>query len=83
MRKTVTISMSEEMHDYLIRNSGYVTVSEYIRSLVRRDQEERAALAVRPLPRLRRANDAGVFYDALIQVEKLKAILEQKEVYDD
>jgi Arc/MetJ-type ribon-helix-helix transcriptional regulator len=83
MRKTVTISMSEEMHEYLVQNSGYVTVSEYVRSLVRRDQEQRAALAARPLPMPRRANDAGVFYEALIQVDKLKAILEERDFYYD
>lgn len=75
--------MSEEMHDYLVKNSGYITVSEYIRTLIRRDKERWAALIERPVGRGRKANDAGVFHEALVQVEKLKAILEDRNDHDD
>ena len=79
MRKTISISVSEEMHGYMLEQAGYGTMSEYIRSLVRREQQQRADYTARPTRPLTRARDIGVFLDALEQVEKLKAILERKE----
>ena len=79
MRKTITISVSEQMHAYLIKQAGFGTVSEYIRSLVRREQHQRADYAARPTRPLARANDVGSFVDALEQLEKLKAILERND----
>ena len=41
MRRTITISVSDEMHSLIhkgMRSRYYSTVSEYIRFLVRRDQ---------------------------------------------
>ncbi len=41
MRRTITISVSDEMHSLIyegMRSRFYSTVSEYIRFLVRRDQ---------------------------------------------
>ena len=41
MRRTITISVSDEMHDLIyegMRSHYYSTVSEYVRFLVRRDQ---------------------------------------------
>ncbi|MFN0278951.1 MAG: type II toxin-antitoxin system ParD family antitoxin [Pyrinomonadaceae bacterium] len=41
MRRTITISVSDEMHSLIsegMRSHFYSTVSEYIRFLVRRDQ---------------------------------------------
>jgi Arc/MetJ-type ribon-helix-helix transcriptional regulator len=58
MRKTFNISVPEPMYEYILKNSQgwrYGSVSEYIRSLVRRDQDERALLAG-PI-RIRKAND--------------------------
>ncbi len=82
MRKTINISVSEEMHTYILEQAGYGTVSEYIRSLVRREQQLRADYARRPTLPLTRANDTYVFADALDQLEKLRAILERKDSYD-
>ena len=82
MRKTINISVSEQMHAYVLEQAGYGTVSEYIRSLVRRDQQRRADYAARPTPVPGRANDNAVFVNALDQLEKLKAILECKDKYD-
>ena len=82
MRKVISISVSEEMHAYILEQAGYGTASEYIRSLVRREQQRRADYASRPAARPALSNDSGVFVDALEQLEKLKAILERKEPYD-
>lgn len=81
MRRTINISVSEEIHAYILEQCKYSTVSEYIRSLVRREQQYRADYAARPVPALTRANDCGVFADALDQLEKLKAILERRDDY--
>ena len=82
MRKTISISVSEKMHEYILEQAGYGSVSEYIRSLVRREQQRRADYATRPIPTPSRANDSGVFVNALEQLEKLKAILERNDNYD-
>jgi hypothetical protein len=82
MRKTINISVSEEMHAYILEQAGYGTVSEYIRSLVRSEQQLRADYAQRPTLPLARANDTMVFATALDQLERLRAILEQKDNYD-
>lgn len=82
MRKTINISVSEQMHSYILEQAGYGTVSEYIRSLVRREQQRRADYGQRPTPPPGRANDNAVFVNALDQLEKLRAILERKDLYD-
>ena len=84
MRMTFTISVPEEMHAYILEQCTYgSTVSEYIRSLVRREQQRRKDYAARPRPAISRANDCIVFAQALDQVDKLKAILERVDTYDD
>ena len=83
MRMTINISMPQEMHDYLRTERGHLTVSEYIRSLVRREQQRRADYAARPEVTLTSANECIVIEQALIQLDKLKAILEQTDSYDD
>jgi Arc/MetJ-type ribon-helix-helix transcriptional regulator len=58
MRKTFNISVPEPMYEYVLKNSQgwrYGSVSEYIRSLIRKDQDERALLSG-PI-RIRKAND--------------------------
>ena len=70
------------MHEYILEQAGYGSVSEYIRSLVHREQQRRADYAMRPAPTPARANDTGVFVNALEQLEKLKAILERKDNHD-
>ncbi len=80
MRRTINISVPEEMHEYIRAQAGYGTVSEYIRSLVRSEQQRRADLAARPAPVLRRANDRLAMSSALEHIERLKAILEQRDV---
>ena len=82
MRKTINISVSEQMHKYILEQAGYGTVSEYIRSLIRREQQRRSDYAARPMPSPGRANDNAVFVNALDQLEKLKAILERQDKYD-
>jgi len=82
MRKTINISVSEQMHAYILEQAGYGTVSEYMRSLVRREQQRRADYALRPTPVPARANDTAVFVNALDQLEKLKKILERKDNYE-
>jgi Arc/MetJ-type ribon-helix-helix transcriptional regulator len=83
MRKAVTISMPQEMYDYIVSESRRVSVSEYIRSLVRRDQERRADNAARPLRMSPRADETSTFIEALEELEKLKAILERNDKYFD
>lgn len=74
--------MPDEMYEYLTRQCDMGTISEYLRSLIRRDQERRADYAARPRALPARANETTTFVDALDQLEKLKAILERKETYD-
>ncbi|MBL8180305.1 MAG: hypothetical protein JNL64_01700 [Blastocatellia bacterium] len=78
MRKLVTISMSERMYDHLRKQSDGSTVSEYIRSLVRREQQRRADEASRPLPRLLTANESIANEDPMYHIEQLRRLLEQR-----
>ncbi len=64
------------MHAYILEQCTCgSTVSEYIRSLVHRDQQRRKDYAARPVPAILRANDCVVLARALDQVDKLRAIL--------
>ncbi len=85
MRMTFNISVPAEMHAYILEQCTCgSTVSEYIRSLIRREQQRRKDYAARPVvPPINRANDCIVFAQALDQVDKLKAILERVDTYDD
>ena len=84
MRKTVSISISEEMHEYMLTQSRYGSVSEYIRGLVRRDRERREDYASRPVAnRLMRANDGTVLDEALEQLDRLRSVLERRDTYYD
>ena len=59
MRKTINISVSEEMYEHIRREASkkyYGSVSEYFRSLVRRYDEE-AIERRRTWPMPRRVND--------------------------
>jgi hypothetical protein len=67
------------MHDYIRSQCGHSTVSEYFRSLVRREQQRRADYAARPVRGPMRANDCGVIANALDQLDRLKQILERKD----
>ena len=57
MRRTITISVSEQMHEFIVKQSGLRTVSEYIRSLISHDYEQHAQRKAQPTRVLRRAND--------------------------
>ena len=51
MRRTITISVSDEMHSLIhkgMRSRYYSTVSEYMRFLVRRDQAPDTVLLKEP-----------------------------------
>lgn len=82
MRRTINISVPEELHDYIIERSRYTTVSEYIRMLVRGDRQRRADDANRPAGLPLRANDSYVLANALEQLDKVKSILERNDPYD-
>lgn len=75
--------MPEEMYDHLMRHYGMGSISEYIRSLIRRDLERRADYAARPLPRMLTANESADLGAALIELDKLRSILERKDTYND
>lgn len=83
MRRTINISVSEDVFQYIQNQSRYGSVSEYIRGLVRRERQRREDQAARPKAPLRKANDAFVTAEALEQLERLRAILERRETYDD
>jgi putative addiction module CopG family antidote len=68
MRKTMNISLSDELHEFVTERvavGSYGSASEYVRTLVRRDRAEhlQGRNAVRPATDVRRANyylnDAG------------------------
>lgn len=75
--------MPEEMIEYLNRERGYGSLSEYIRAVIRRDQERRADYAARPVRMPHCANETSTFVEALDQLDKLKAILERNDKYFD
>lgn len=59
VRRTITISVNDEMHKMIregTRSRACSTVSEYLRLLVRRDQRSEPAVT-EPSRRLRRANE--------------------------
>jgi hypothetical protein len=80
MRKAITISVSREMEEYIREACGELTVSEYLRSLVRREQKRREDYRARPVIALR-ANDVLLMTDALEHIEAAKAILERHDEY--
>ncbi len=82
MRRTINISMSEELYRHLEAERGIGTVSEYIRSLIRREQQRRADYRARPVTATS-ANDSMVLADALVQLDRLRAILEREDKYED
>lgn len=60
MRKTMNISVSDEMHRFILarlRACGHSTVSEYIRSLVRRDGHAMPGLSPAKYEPPRQVND--------------------------
>ncbi|MGE3466380.1 MAG: type II toxin-antitoxin system ParD family antitoxin [Pyrinomonadaceae bacterium] len=78
MRRTINISVPEEMYEFIVDSGRYTSVSEYIRGLVERDRQQRADYALRPI-QSRSANDSLVIGEALEQLDKLKAILERDQ----
>lgn len=76
MRRTINISVPEEMYDYIADPDRFGSVSEYIRGLVERDRQQREDYASRPKIMPMRANDCLTIAAALDQLEKLQAILE-------
>jgi hypothetical protein len=76
MRRTINISVPEAMHRYIIEQARNTSVSEYIRRLVLQEQERREDYAARPTMPLMTMNDNLVIAQALGQLEKLRAILE-------
>lgn len=75
--------MSEDAFQYVQNQARYGTVSEYIRGLIHRERQRREDLASRPVAPMRTANDAFASAAALEQLERIKAILEKRETYDD
>ncbi len=83
MRRTINISVSEDVFQYIQSQARYGTVSEYIRGLIRHERQRREDRAARPAAPLRKANDAFVTADALEHLERLRAILERRETNND
>lgn len=79
MRKTITISVSQDMHHYIIKQRGYGTVSEYIRSLIREERRRRSDPVVTPAPAVMPLNERFVLADILEQLERLKAVIESQD----
>lgn len=78
MRKTINISVPEDMYTYILKESRYGSVSEYIRSILHREMERRSDDAKRPLDNSPvRANSVGLRADAFDQLEKLREVLER------
>ena len=66
MRKTMNISVPEEMYLFIHKRGQsyrFCSISEYIRSLVRRDQFEEQDSEKRPSAPVRRANDYFIHLD--------------------
>lgn len=84
MRRTITISVPDEMYEYIDAERGMGTVSEYFRSLVRRDQRRRqdprsgSKLGVVML-----ARDTGKVAEIRRQLDKMRDILDGRAVHDN
>ena len=80
MRKTISISISEELHNYVLRESQYSSVSEYIRYLIQDERQRRADNASRPITftEPRHVNENFVLSEILEKVERLTKILEHR-----
>ncbi len=82
MRKAITISLPEEMYDYIDAERGTGTVSEYIRSLVVREQRRCADERNRPLGSVIRASNIHIVVEARRQLDKLRDILDGNDRYE-
>ena len=78
MRRTISISVPEQMYQFIVDAGRHVTVSEYIRGLVESDRQQREDYASRPAFEPMRLNDCFVIAAAIEQLDKAKAILEQR-----
>lgn len=58
MRRTINISLPNEMYDFVAGRAGNGPVSEYIRALIRAEQLRIEDRAKRPVVGLLRASDA-------------------------
>lgn len=78
MRRTINISVPEEIYEFICDRRGYVSASEYIRRLVENDRQQRDDLRARPVAGPMLANDCLVIGAALEQLDKVRAILERE-----
>lgn len=78
MRKTVNISMPEEMYRYVVARSGYLPVSEYIRGLITADQL-RTSERNQVVRKLRTANESMICGRAVEELRRVMRILEGEE----
>jgi Arc/MetJ-type ribon-helix-helix transcriptional regulator len=81
MRRTINISVSEELYSYISRQVGpfrFASVSEYIRLLVRADRVQQAERAKETPPEritLRRAKDVSRDIMIADELERLQRLL--------
>ncbi len=81
MRRTITISVSDEMHDLIDQGRRvhfYSTVSEYVRFLVRRDQRPDAVKEKEVVYTRRPRTMNQCMEDGLREIEAMKAALGDK-----
>lgn len=71
--------MSEELHEYVLKQSRYSTVSEYIRSVIRNERRRREDYVARPIAAPRPVNEMFVLANVIEQLDKLKAMLEHND----
>lgn len=83
MKRNVSISVPEDMYEYMANEGRYTSMSEYIRSLVTQDRKRREDDAARPIPSLPQLAEMSVLIEAREQLDKLNKILNRSDIYDD
>lgn len=83
MKRNISISVPEDMYEYMLTEGRHTSMSEYIRSLVTRDRQRREDDAARPFPALTRMGEVSVLGEALEHLDKLRAVLERQDIYSD
>lgn len=83
MKRNISISVPEDMYKYMLTEGRYTSMSEYVRALVTRDRQRREDDKARPFPAAPRMGELFVLTEALEHLDKLRSVLERRDIFDD
>ena len=78
MRKTMNISLSTEMYEYVRKRARYRSVSEYVRGLILADQR-RSSERDKIVRKIQTANESGTCGRVVMELRRVIEILEGRE----